>query len=338
MWIPLLLAEPSPIFRWLVHTHLLKTDSNHLEVRELVDIRVQDPLLTSLLQVQNKNGSWTHGVTGLQYRDPIYATAAVLNRLAFYGFSKGDTFIDTAVEFLINKQETDGTWNTGTKNLKEPDRYDWVPLITAIPLRALAAVGYAEDSRLKAAYSWLKSCQLDDGGFPTGNRHGKTVLPAGYRRIPHSKFACRTNTTFSLSCFALHPNYKSQKIMKAGMDLLLSRVSFDRQPLGYEVARQIGIEKTQGFFTYFAKFDLSVILQLASQLGVSIEDSRIHSVIEFLQKCQTRYKLWTYLPIPHISRWVTYDLLKSLTIIDQNKNWISIEPITPFKLYNPPTK
>ena len=44
-WLPLLLADPSPCLRWLVHRELLGRPGDDPEVRELVDLREADPLV-----------------------------------------------------------------------------------------------------------------------------------------------------------------------------------------------------------------------------------------------------------------------------------------------------
>ncbi len=245
---------------------------------------------------------------------------------------------DPLIKDLIKSQQKDGSWNYKINDPNNPNQYDWVPLRTAFPLRALASMGYNTDQRSLKAYQWLLSHQLEDGGFPTGQRKKQLVLPAGYRRIPHSKFACRTYTILSLECFASHPEYRSMPIMKRGLDLVLSRETFDRYPLGLEVARRIGVHPKSGFFTYYAKHDLAVILSLAWKLGANKSNERIKNIINFLLEQKTSYGIWEYMEHHHVSRWITYDLLFSLKKIDQETDWVSLEPQTPFRMYNHPPK
>ena len=338
MWIPLLLAESSPILRWLIHSKLLNSSLKSTEMIELSKIRYEDSLIKNLLKIQRKDGSWSLNNADTRLENRLYQTSAMLWRLAFYGFTREEQFVQNAAEFIFSQQKTDGSWNYSINDPEDPNQYDWVPLRTAFPLRALASIGYATDKRSLMAYQRLLSHQLEDGGFPTGQRKNKLVLPAGYRRIPHSKFACRTNTILSLECFAFHPEYKYMEIMKRGLDLVLSRETFDRNPLGLEVARRIGVHPVNGFFTYYAKHDLAVILNLAWRLGANKSDERIQNIVIFLKKVKTSYGIWEYKNHPHISRWITYDLLFSLKQLDQETHWISLEPHTPFKMYNHPPK
>ena len=103
--------------------------------------------------------------------------------------------------------------------------------------------------------------------------------------------------------------------------------------LGFEVARLVGAERPRGFLTFFARFDLALILSLCSQVGASAEDERIAGMLEFVRSQQGAYGLWEYAARPQVSRWVTFDILRSLARLDTNEDWLSQEPRTPFQPY-----
>jgi hypothetical protein len=56
-------------------------------------------------------------------------------------------------------------------------------------------------------------------------------------------------------------------------------------------------------------------------------------MVSFVRQAQGSYGLWEYNPRPQASRWVTFDLLRSLSRLDQTGDWVSLEPHTPFQAY-----
>lgn len=208
-----------------------------------------------------------------------------------------------------------------------------IPLQTALPLYALALCGYATDPRAERAYAWLLEQRLDDGAWPTGIAAGNYGRVAGYRRLAHSRWGCRSNTTAALCCLAHHPQRRSSPEARRALDLLLGRETRERHALGFEVARMIGVEPARGFLTYFARFDLALVLDLCWRIGAGQDDERVADLVGFVRDQQGPYGLWTYQPRPQASRWVTFDLLRSLSRFDEAGDWLSLEPRTPFQPY-----
>jgi hypothetical protein len=208
-----------------------------------------------------------------------------------------------------------------------------VPLQTAIPLRGLAACGCAADPRAERAYEWLLDKRLEDGAWPTGIASGVYGYVAGYRRLAHSQWGCRSNTTGSLICLSLHPTRRAGAAARRALDLLLGRETRETLPLGFEVARTIGAEPVRGFFTLFARFDLGLVVDLCWRVGATLEDERVVDLVEFVRDLQGYYGLWEYAARPQASRWVTFDLLRSLSRLDESGVWLSAEPRTPFQPY-----
>jgi hypothetical protein len=331
-WAPLLLADPSPCLRWLALRQLFGLPDEHPEVQELEAGRRHDPLVAGLLSGQEADGSWKPDP---REGSPLKSTALALARLGYLGFGSAEPAVQRGAEYLFSLQKEDGSWPLLRENLRgEQDQgYDLVPLQTALPLRGLAACGYAEDARAGRAYRWLMEQRLPDGAWPTGKASGTLGYVAGYRRLAHSRWGCRSNTTGALLCLGLHPQLRNSPEARRALDLLLGRETRERQPLGFEVARLLGAEPDGGFFTYFARFDLALLLNLCAQVGASPEDERVAGLVDFVRAARGPFGLWEYLPRPQISRWLTFDLLRSLSWLDAAPDWVGLEPRTPFQAY-----
>jgi hypothetical protein len=217
-----------------------------------------------------------------------------------------------------------------------------IPLQTCLPLRGLAACGYAEDPRAERAYDWLLAQRLPDGAWPTGiAASGANGYVAGYRRLAHSRWGCRANTTAALVCLALHAERRKGMEARRALDLLLGRETREEHLLGFEVARMIGAEPSHGFITFYARFDLALLLNLCGRVGADREDERVAELIRFVRGLQGPYGLWEYAPRPQASRWLSVDLLRSFSWLEQGSEagstaadpWISLEPRTPFQTY-----
>ena len=208
-----------------------------------------------------------------------------------------------------------------------------IPLQTAFPLRGLAACGYATDRRAEQAYEWLLAQRLPDGAWPTGIAAGNYGRVGGYRRLAHSRWGCRSNTTGALLCLALHPTRRQSEAARRGLDLLLGRETREAHVFGFEVSRLLGTEPARGRLTFFARFDLALVLDLCAAIGPSTEDDRVASLVAFVQGLQGPYGLWEYPPQPQTARWVTYDVLRSLSQLRSDTEWLSLEPRTPFRAY-----
>ena len=351
-YLALLLADPSPCLRWLVLTELLGRSDEDAEVRELDAMREQDPLVADLFRTQADDGSWT--ADGLLWQgNRLRATWLALVRLGYLGFGKSGMSgaehpaVRRGAAYLYAQQLEDGSWPLPGRVDEQGPRvsaesgaregYSMVPLQTALPLRALAACGYAGDARTERAYDWLLAQRLQDGAWPTGKAGDVYGYVAGYRRLAHSRWGCRSNTTGSLICLALHPQRQASVEARRALDLLLGRETRERQPLGFEVARLVGGEPVRGFFTFFARFDLALILDLCWRIGASPEDERVADLAEYVWSEQGAYGLWEYGSRPQVSRWVTFDLLRSLSQLGSSQRpmlgneWQSDEPRTPFR-------
>ena len=336
-WAPLLLADPSPGLRLLALRELLGRPDDDPEVCELAALRQEDPLVTDLLQLQASDGSWTSAPV-----NDLQATSQALMRLGYLGLGPDHPAVQRGAEHLFSQQQEDGAWPLvgsgrvpdAIHNAEEHEGYSMIPLQTAIPLRGLAMCGYASDPRAEQAYDWLLAQRLDDGAWPTGIAAGNYGYVGGYRRLAHSRWGCRSNTTGALICLAHHPEHRRGAEARRALDLLLGRETREAHTLGFEVARLIGAEPARGFLTYFARFDLALVLDLCWRVGAPQGDARVAELVTFVQGQQGRYGLWEYESRPQASRWVTFDVLRSLSRLEvEGGEWLSTEPRTPFQPY-----
>jgi len=338
-WTPLLLANPSPSLRLLVLRDLLNRREDNGEVRELTELQEEDPLILRFLALQNDDGSWRGNERGEAILGRIRLTAHALMGLGYLGLGPEHPAVKRGAEFIFGQQQNDGSWPLDTKGALlngahlSDIKYHTIPLQAALPLLGLAWAGYATDLRAENAYDWLLEEQLPQGGWPSGRHYRKCIFAAGYRRLAHSKFGCRTNTTAAVSALALHPKRRTSQAARRGLDLLLAHEHRQAHTLGFEVARIIGAERPRGGFTYFRRYDVAQILDLSWRIGASLEDGRVADNVRFVKELQGPYGLWEYQPHPEVSQWVTFDLLRSLSRLDAETDWFSMEPRTPFQPY-----
>ena len=329
-WTSILLSDPSPNLRYLVLQHLL---NEHDEAKELEDTRLDDPIIKRLLASQNQDGSWgQESIMGNAPQGKIQTTSQALTRLGYLELTH--PAIDRGVEYIYSQQLEDGSWplDNYQEGLENREGYDTISLQTSLPLRGLAETGYANDPRSEKAYDWLLRQRLPDGAWPTGVTDGVYGYVAGYRRLPHSRWGCRSNTTSAVMCLSLHPTRRKSIETRRAMEHLLSRETYERYNLGYDVARTVGIEASTGFITYYAHFDAAQILTLVSRLEASISDRPVKNLVHYIMTQRGENGLWMY-PKPQASRWITYDILRSLKGAINETDWLILEPRTPFQTY-----
>ncbi len=340
-WGPLLLADRSANLRYLVLAELLGKAAEE-EAMELSALREEDPIVKSLLALQGEGGKWKQlDQAGFTIGGAVRGTSAALMRLGYLGFTASNPAVKRGAEYLFSKQRKDGSWPlpervSDFEFTKGP--YTMTPVQTSVPLLALAMCGFAEDPRSERGYEWLVETRLEDGTWPAGKVDEVFVRIAGYRRLPRSEWGCRTNTTQALLCFAHHRKRAKENEARRALDHLLSRETRDRGNLGFNVARYLGFEPFRGALTYHARFDPALVLSICSKVGANRSDKRVEELIEWLLQQQGPYGLWDYEPNPEVSRWVTFDVLRSLQGIDDSTHWFSAKTREKFRAYPPKKK
>jgi hypothetical protein len=307
------------------------------EVRELIGLRKEDPLITSLLSLQREKGEWKDlDQAGYTIGGTVRATSVALIRLGYLGLDKKHKAVKQGAEYLFSKQRKDGSWPLPERVSDFEDTrgpYTMIPVQTSIPLFGLMMCGFGEDPRTEKAFEWLIERRLDDGTWPAGRVDEVFVRIAGYRRLSHSEWGCRTNTTQVLQCLAYHPSRRTSSEAKQALDHLLGRETRDRNNLGFNVARYIGVEPHRGALIYHAKFDPALLLALCARVGASKSDPRVGDLIDWVIEQQGHYGLWDYSPHPEVSRWISFDILRSLKIIDDSTEWFSTKERKHFTPY-----
>ncbi|HEY7069961.1 MAG TPA: hypothetical protein VH479_07610 [Acidimicrobiales bacterium] len=253
--------------------------------------------------------------------------AYLLCRLAYLDYHGPE--VASAAEALFAQQRKDGSWplfpeddervapspRRRAQPAVRPRSESWqmIPQQTSIPLRGLAAAGYATDPRAERGYDWLLAQRLDDGAWPGDIKadHGRSMGTPGYRKLPRSG-GCRSATTGALAALALHPERRTTGAAHDALDHLLARETRDQWSLGHEVARLLGFERARGVLTFYATFDLAFLLDLASRCGVAPDEPRVAELVEFLASRRGPYGLWEHPGHPQLSRWLTFDLDASL--------------------------
>jgi hypothetical protein len=311
----LLLADRSAPLRRRALVELLDAPADDDEVTGLTAQVESDPAIEALLTDE------TTELRQLSFN---------LCRLAYAGLTRDHPRVAELAEAVLAHQQPDGAFPlrafVGKRSL-----YDMIPLQTSLPLRGLAAVGYAEDPRAERAYDWLLDTRLADGSWPTARAAGQAGYVAGYRRLPASA-GCRANTTGALACLALHPSWAKSDAARGALDLLLQRETRDEWALGSEIERLVGIEPIAGFITFYARFDVAFLLELATRSGTARDDPRLADLISFLESRRTRSGLWEHPFNPELSRWLTLDILLSLRRLEHG-DWVGAAFRTPFRAY-----
>ena len=336
----LLLSDPSVSLRLRVLKEILRLESNDPEIIECRELQSEDPILRNLISLQHDNGSWTRLSSRYPFDfDATIATAQALRTINLLGFGSDFPPAARAIEFLFCRQEEDGSWPLSQESdAPEAGHYTSVSLQTSLPLQGLAAIGIATDPRCEKAYQWLLDQRLDDGTWPTG-RAGKVLgYVAGYRRLAQSKWGCRSNTTSALVCLSMHPELKNSETAERGLDHLLGRQSREKKPLGYDLARLLGRVPLRGFFTFYDRFDLLLLLKLCGEIGANDNDPRVESVLEFFAKTQSPFGLWLAESFPELRNWISLEILLAMEKIGGNRNWFASSAATPFTPYPRPEK
>jgi squalene cyclase len=129
-------------------------------------------ILKKIKASQGLDGSW--GKPAI-----VNGTAYVLYLLLEAGEPENSKIIANAVKWLFGKQLRDGGWTETVpppRYVEEVVRTDrsctW---ITAHVVQALVKANVREDSRVKLAVEYLKSCQNADGGWPPW-KEGESTL------------------------------------------------------------------------------------------------------------------------------------------------------------------
>ncbi|WP_329005423.1 hypothetical protein OHA18_18810 [Kribbella sp. NBC_00709] len=306
----LLLGDPSPSLRWRAARELDGADDQDAEVtawRAEIDRSPEiDVLVAQLAAAETQSMGY------------------LLCRLAYLGY-RGPA-MGAAVESLFGLQQPDGSWSPSPAGKGPIEGPRFVTMQTVVPLRGIAAAGFATDPRAERAYEWLLGVRLEDGSWPAGpkadlGQAGGPIPPEKeYRRLTRG-LGCRSATTGAVACLALHPERRRSDAARTGVDHLLYRESRDASTLGWEVSRLVGLERAMGQITFYVTHDLAFLLDLASRCGVAPQDRRVHDLVDYLETLRGPYGLWQHPTHPQLAGWLSLDLETSLRRLETG-DWI----------------
>ncbi|MGW5363344.1 hypothetical protein [Actinopolymorpha pittospori] len=333
----LLLGDPSPSLRWRAAVELEGASDDDDDVNAWEGEIGEGPAVQSLL-------------ARLAAAERPQAAGYLLCQLAYLGYRGPE--LATAVDAIFAHQQPDGSWPLRHDDNDQPARKPrseappglapsdgprFITMQTVVPLRGIAAAGFATDPRAERAYDWLLRERLHDGSWPAGPKAdlggpGRPTLPEkDYRRLTRGD-GCRSATTGAVACLALHPQRNRSDAARVGVDHLLARESRDESTLGWELSRLVGLEPAMGQITFYATFDLAFLLDLASRCGVSADDRRVRELVTYLETLRGPYGLWEHHAHPQLSRWLTFDLECSLRRLADG-DWIGNEEAASFTPY-----
>lgn len=332
----LLFGDPSPSLRWRAAVELDGTTDDDGEVQAWRAGIDGSPEVRAVLD-------------GLAVASSPRAAGYLLCRLAYLGYRGPE--VAHAVERLFASQQKDGSWpvvigdddtpaaeKRGKASARAPiEGPRFITMETVVPLRGIAAAGYATDPRAERAYDWLLSERHLDGSWPAGPKAdlggpGRQSPPErDYRRLTRGE-GCRSATTGAVACLSLHPERRRSEAARIGVDHLLARETRDDAAVGWEVSRLVGLERAMGRITFYVTFDLAFLLDLASRCGVSPEDRRVRELVVYLKARRGRYGLWAHHAHPQLARWLTLDLECSLRRLAEG-DWVGNEEAASFTPY-----
>jgi hypothetical protein len=340
----LLLGDPSPSLRWRAAIELDGASENDEEVAAWrAELDGSEELRALVAQL---------GAA----RDNPQAAGYLLCRLTYLGYRGPELAV--AVDGIFAHQQPDGSWpylpdndkptpklrrGSAPPGVMSAEPYTVLTMQTLVPLRGVAAAGFATDPRAERAYEWLLDQRLDDGSWTGSHRggYGFDFRSTGggdpaYRQLPRGK-GCRSTTTGAAACLALHPAHRRSDAARIGVDHLLARETRDPVSLGWEVSRLVGLERASGRFTFYITVDQAFVLDLASRCGVSAADRRVRELVRYFGTLRGPYGLWQHPAHPQLSRWLTFDLECSLRRLADG-DWIGNEAPGPSTPYNNPRR
>jgi hypothetical protein len=315
---PLLLGDPNPSLRWRAAVELDGAREDDDEVKMWrADVDRSDDIQTLLARLRAVG----HNPQAAGY---------LLCQLAHLGY-RGPALAE-AVEHIFAHQQADGSWPVwrdvdqrppkGRRGQPPPalppaESYRVITMLTVVPLRGIAAAGFATDWRAERAYDWLVDQRLNDGSW-TGSHKADLGLDGrssgedpSYRRLSPGE-GCRSATTGAVACLALHPERNRSEAARRGVGHLLAQNSRHASSLGWEISRLVGLERASGRFTFYVTIDPAFLLDLASRCGVSPDHRRVRGLVGDLEGARGEYGLWQHPAHPQLSRWLTFDIECSL--------------------------
>jgi len=261
----LLSGEPFVRYRTLID--LLGRPNVDEEVLETKRSIYKHMLVRQIFKKQNKDGYWGAPNDIYAWWPRKDTTFWLLGVLADFGFTKEDSRICKACEYVFSTQFSSGG-------------FGWAPPVTpadcytGILAESLAKTGYIHDSRLKKAYEWIVPRQRLDGGFWCKS----SGLPGRPREKEPS---CAFTTLCVLSALVQNPELRESVTARRSVDFLF-RCWENRGKIkyaGHDSQIGKGWEKLKYPFT---DYRILKYLDALSQLGYARGDYRMIQIVNSL--------------------------------------------------------
>ncbi len=223
-----LLKHASAPVQYLTHKHILQTDPASESMLALWEMVKGSEEAGEIFSKQNDDGSFFSGgpwgprgyrrESGLGYnatRPKFTTTSWLLPFLGGMGFTAAnDARVQKSCEYILA--------DTGIPNqIQEalPKEGNTCGLY-AIPLRALASVGMANDERLRGSWTWLSICQRKDGGWLNPNHLIDSRTPSTtIGRWPWDR-SCAWGSFYAVEALFLAENSQLRPALEASLDFM----------------------------------------------------------------------------------------------------------------------
>jgi hypothetical protein len=262
-----LLGGPSFV-RYRTLLDLLDKEETASEVQATKRLVHEDELIRGIFKKQHAKGYWGSSQDINKWWPKKESTFWMLGVLAEFGFSKYDTKIALACEYVFGRQMACGA-------------FGWAPpptpgdCFTGILTETLAKLGYLDDPRIKKAYAWLVARQRLDGGFwckDTGQTGGSR----------ESEPSCAFATLCVLGALAHNPGLRSTGCSQRAVEFLLG--CWDNRAkikyAGHDSQIGKGWEKLKYPFT---DYRILKYLDIVSQFASVKSDPRFRTMIDLLR-------------------------------------------------------
>ena len=225
-----LLENASPPVQYLVRKQILHADPHSASMQALWRDVERSRAADELFSRQNEDGSWFSGgpwgprgyrrQTGRGYtpsRPKFVTTAWLLPYLGEMGFTVADERIRKSCEYVLEEM--------GPGLPPDPPRVEARRAanccgLYAMPLRALASVGMADDERLRGAWAWLIQCQRTDGGWLNPNHLADSPTPSKTQgRWPWDR-SCAWGSFYAAQALFYAQHAAARRGLKAALDFL----------------------------------------------------------------------------------------------------------------------
>lgn len=264
-----------------------------------------------IVRKQQPDGSWrypggNHAIRSATNYNQLETYRNLGYLVELYGFDWTAPVIKKAADFILGFQTDAGDIRGILGN-------QYTPYYTAGFLELLIKAGYAEDTRIEKAFTWLSGIRQHDGGWaiPLRTHHKKLDIiarDAATLEPDRSQPSSHLVTGVVLRAYAAHPVYRQNLEARVAGQILLSRF-FQRDVYPDRASRDFWLRFTFPFwFT-----DLISALDSLATLGFPRDEPPMDAALQWFMSQQQPDGLWRLKTLKNQSRMST-DLWITLAI------------------------